>query len=402
MSSKMLQPKKSHRIRNFFLIVAALFVGIIVITNLQPAKHPTAPSQTTTSSQTTTQPSPAPVAASPEPSPAPVAASPEPSPAPIAASPEPSPAPANQGIEFSIINVSTLRSLKRTVNVRLSQRVSEDVLRVIAQKLYIPGYDRTFILYWLPHMEVGTGAWATTHFNPDLEIRVLGMTPKQLETLIGMPSRVTILPEELIGEWVLEMGELSYRITIYQKQGVLYAEDTFLDGSGSTWKLIEKASPQGRRFEECNPSQDADDYYLLDNHGDLHMGDAEGLFERLQKIDAPSQTTTSSQTTTQPSPAPANNSTDTNDKGGSTGKKVEAWVATTTFIKNHLKAPRTAKFNGGAWNVVYLGSNRYRVEGSVDSQNSFGAMIRTEFQAIVRDKGDEHQTWVLEDLQTNP
>ena len=448
---KMLQRKKAHRIRNFFLIVAALFVVIIVIGSLQQAKHPTAPSQSTTSSQATTEPSSASAATStptattetsPEPSPAPattpVSATPIASPksssvpatvtaptsSPVAATmpPEPSPAPANQGIEFSIINVSTLGSLKRTVNVRLSQRVSKDVLRMMAQKLYVPGYDRTFISYWLPHMEVGTGAWATTHFNPDLEIRVLGMTPKQFETLIGVPSRVTILPDELIGKWVLDMGEESYRITIYQKQGVLYAEDTFLDGSGSTWKLIEKASPQGRRFEESSPSWDADDYYLLDNHGDLYMGDAEGLFERLQKIDAPSQTTTSSQTTTQPSPAsaatststattetspesspaPANTQTETNDRGGSTAKKVEAWAATTILIKDRLKAPRTAKFNGGAWNVVYLGSNRYHVEGSVDSQNSFGAMIRTKFQAIVRDKGDEHQTWVLEDLQTNP
>ena len=81
MSSKMLHPKKSHRVRNFFLIVAALFVGIIVIANLQPAQDSTAPSETTTSSQATTQPSPTPVAATttPESTPAPVATSPEPS-----------------------------------------------------------------------------------------------------------------------------------------------------------------------------------------------------------------------------------------------------------------------------------------------------------------------------------
>lgn len=81
MSSKMLHPKKSHRVRNFFLIVAALFVGIIVIANLQPAQDSTAPSETTTSSQATTQPSPTPVAATttPESTPAPVPTSPEPS-----------------------------------------------------------------------------------------------------------------------------------------------------------------------------------------------------------------------------------------------------------------------------------------------------------------------------------
>ena len=211
MSSNLLRPKKTHRVRNFFLIVAALFVVIIVIGSLQQAKHPTAPSQSAASSQATTEPSPAPATT--------------PVPAPPAASAEPSPAPA-------------------TVPAPTSSPVA-----------------------------------ATTPPEPS-------------------PAPIA-------------------------------------------------ASPK-------------------------------------------------------PSPAPANSSTDTNDKGGSTGKKVEAWAATTTLIKGRLTTPRTAKFNGGAWNVVYLGNNRYRVEASVDSQNSFGAMIRTKFQAIVRDEGDEHQTWVLEDLQTNP
>ena len=485
MSSNMLRPKKTHRVRNFFLIVAALFVGIIVIANLQPAKHSTAPSQTTT------QPAPAPAATSPEPAPTPVAATPEPSPAPaaatdykisiatlvlegskvkvdiitnvpgeievvadltivgqapddkvigtrgeyilihngegqtildgstlptgkyevevslypwwglkddvskacglkqdlgysisaralvtltgtgesaevvkkrnqgqrwvmsnvfvgikwdpsswvakfgswkelkltsgnpqilkmlyfesidmtltvnvlkgeivtwqlgkassqattqpaptpVAASPQPSPADA----EFSIISVSTLHSIKRTVNVRLNQRVSEDVLHTIAQKLYVSGYDRTFILYWLPHMEVGTGAWATTHFNPNLEINILGLTPKQLKTLEALPSDA-VSPQEVIGSWMWELpGGCSPKITIYQRNGDLYIEKMFLDGSNSTKELTERASSQGRRFEESDATYG--DYCLLDTQGDLYLGDNEGVFEKLQKFD---------------------------------------------------------------------------------------------------------------------
>jgi len=188
-----------------------------------------------------------------------------------------------QGIEFSIIEISTLQSLKRTVSVRLNQRVSEDVLHIMAQELYVPGYDRTFILYLLPHMKIGEEiCWATTHFNPDLEIRVLGLTPEQLEILVAMPSTVVIPPGELIGKWFWEVGELSRRITIYQKRGVLYMEQMFLDGSNSNEELIEKASSQGRRFEEYGASWG--EYYLLDHHGDLHMGDEEGLFETFQKL----------------------------------------------------------------------------------------------------------------------
>jgi len=190
------------------------------------------------------------------------------------------------GADVSIINIATLHSVKRTVQVRLSQRVSEDTLRTIANKLYVPGYDRTFILYLLAGMKVGEQiAWATTHFNPNLEIKVLGLTPTQLETLVALPSSSKPSPQELIGKWIWELPYgSSNRITIYKRNGNVYYERAFLDGSGSVEIMIERASRQGRRFED-EELNDYGDYYLLDKHGDLFLGDTEGIFEKLQKID---------------------------------------------------------------------------------------------------------------------
>ncbi len=87
--------------------------------------------------------------------------------------------------------------------------------------------------------------------------------------------------------------------------------------------------------------------------------------------------------------------------GGSIGETVEAWVAAQQYVEKQLISPSTAKFNGVARSpyVVYLGDARYRVTATVDSQNNFGAMIRTEFEAIVRAKRDDHQTWILESLE---
>lgn len=87
--------------------------------------------------------------------------------------------------------------------------------------------------------------------------------------------------------------------------------------------------------------------------------------------------------------------------GGSIGERVEAWVAAQDFVRQQLVSPSTAKFHGVAQSpyVVYLGNARYKVTATVDSQNVFGAMIRTNFAAVVRAKRDEHQTWVLESLE---
>lgn len=46
-------------------------------------------------------------------------------------------------------------------------------------------------------------------------------------------------------------------------------------------------------------------------------------------------------------------------------------------VKEQLKAPSTAKFSGSYATAKSGGG--YRVEGNVDSQNSFGAMIRARY-----------------------
>lgn len=59
---------------------------------------------------------------------------------------------------------------------------------------------------------------------------------------------------------------------------------------------------------------------------------------------------------------------------------LNAYVYTEKIVKDNLKAPSTAKFSNQkyGYNEEY---SRYVTSGSVDSQNSFGAMIRANFYA---------------------
>jgi len=78
------------------------------------------------------------------------------------------------------------RNIKRSVTVRLSTKVSKEALGKIAQNIRNADknkYKRTFILYYLPEMEIGMGAWATTHFNPQLKVLILGLSLEEEEAL---------------------------------------------------------------------------------------------------------------------------------------------------------------------------------------------------------------------------
>ena len=94
-------------------------------------------------------------------------------------------------VSYSIIDSTATAGIKRSLDVRLNKRVAEDTLRAMALKLKSQDsrdYDRTFITYYLPGMTVGAGAWATTHFQPDLEVKILGLSTEEEKKLSTAPA----------------------------------------------------------------------------------------------------------------------------------------------------------------------------------------------------------------------
>lgn len=56
------------------------------------------------------------------------------------------------------------------------------------------------------------------------------------------------------------------------------------------------------------------------------------------------------------------------------------------FVKEQLKSPASAKFPDSRLkksHTTALGGGKYRINSWVDSQNSFGAMIRTKFSCTI-------------------
>ena len=78
-----------------------------------------------------------------------------------------------------------------------------------------------------------------------------------------------------------------------------------------------------------------------------------------------------------------------------------AFVMSQTFVKKRLKSPSTADFpymSSEGVSVFYQGECKHQIFAYVDAQNSFGAMLRTEYYAEVQnEKGTD--TWRLLDLK---
>lgn len=187
-------------------------------------------------------------------------------------------------VSYSIIHSRTVPGRKQAFEVRLSKKVSEEVLRAIALELRAqdPGdYHRTFIEYYLPAMTAGAGAWATTHFTPILEVRILGVNAQQEKEL---RAESISSDREVIGCWLAEMPGLAGRITIFREGANVFIERKFTDGSCLKEQLVEKRTSLGHRFDKADGSS-AGDHWLVDPRGNLQIRDNDGVIGTAKKIE---------------------------------------------------------------------------------------------------------------------
>lgn len=81
--------------------------------------------------------------------------------------------------------------------------------------------------------------------------------------------------------------------------------------------------------------------------------------------------------------------------GGGSGGEGGAYQACERAVESSLKAPGTADFSGPLGSDITANGDTYKVSGYVDSENGFGANLRSNFTCTVRDTGDN---WDLVDL----
>ena len=82
-----------------------------------------------------------------------------------------------------------------------------------------------------------------------------------------------------------------------------------------------------------------------------------------------------------------------------TSNLIGAHVSAKQFCESRLRSPGSAKHPWASYRgtTTALGNYRYRVTSYVDSQNAFGALLRSHYTCVVRDNGGG--TFELESFQ---
>lgn len=185
-------------------------------------------------------------------------------------------------IEFQVESVEPMGSAKANINIRLMADATKEELTSVAKRMRREHskYQNLFIFYYLRGQSRDDMAWATSHYNPDLSVRILGSTVEQSREI----ERVDDVPGTIQGVWKSNMMGLSMVYILYEKERKQWAMRIKLAGNGqegaqsADLELTRKRKKGEIRYiSQSRPSE----YYVIRSDGKLRSYDEGGLIETM-------------------------------------------------------------------------------------------------------------------------
>ena len=87
----------------------------------------------------------------------------------------------------NILVYNEIPKQKLSLDVILNERIDNSELENVAKRIYRnyggSDYAVVFIVYYQIGMQIGSGGYASSHFRPNLEIEIYGLTNKMIDTI---------------------------------------------------------------------------------------------------------------------------------------------------------------------------------------------------------------------------
>ncbi len=182
---------------------------------------------------------------------------------------------------YEVISNELTPPYKRSVSVRLSRRLTKRelaLLALLAKEVKASDssqYQRTFILHYLPGMVLNSGAWATTHYNPKLEVKISGLT---IEALEGAKKGAAAERGKVLGCWLDLTPFAGGVLIVVARDGRMFVAQYINEGPPMITEVVEERSGKRRtlRTVGMKPSE-PQDYWVINEAGELEIRDEAGI-----------------------------------------------------------------------------------------------------------------------------
>ncbi|MCG7565876.1 hypothetical protein MHM95_06190 [Pseudoalteromonas sp. CnMc7-15] len=182
---------------------------------------------------------------------------------------------------YRIIEDEVNGNIKRTVEVELHSRTDAENLELLAERIYgLSNVDveRTFIGYRIAGSHKNQSYWATTHYNPTLEINIIGESASDHKKIENAP----LVDGEVLGVWIAHWG-YEYKVTAYEQEDKTYIRSTFGDGSSSDEAYDRSQSDRGIKLQS-ESGEERGEHFIINHKGDLEFWSKNGNYYTAPKI----------------------------------------------------------------------------------------------------------------------
>lgn len=186
-------------------------------------------------------------------------------------------------ISYNIISKEPNNALsKSTIYVRLDKEVSKDILQKMAFEIKADnkGFDKLWIFYFLPEMNTSSGAWAISHFKPDLELEIIGASKAASDEMNNRKVTGEILDTWIDNDpiapntkYLVKENNKLFMKSVYAKTKYANATDLVEELTKITFRgLIRYDYPNNHG-----------EYYLIEKNGNLGQYSSDGKFREVKK-----------------------------------------------------------------------------------------------------------------------
>lgn len=164
--------------------------------------------------------------------------------------------------------------IKLSLTVNISKRVNSEELSGLAEKIYNSydgsEYESVFIIYMLPKMAFDNGSYASSHYNPDLEIKIYDLTD---EEILKIQNNFSISDRYWFDRKIL--------FEILKEENKYYIHQFGSDLTTEKRELVKEVKGSDTLYRFKN--NEFGEYYLLNRNNDLSIYDEKGFIYKFLK-----------------------------------------------------------------------------------------------------------------------
>ncbi len=180
-----------------------------------------------------------------------------------------------------IIEVQTIPNVKSGFDVVINKRLNPIELESLGRDLFHEydgkKYQNFFVNYYLERMIIGNGSYASTHFTPNLEVEITGLTDEEINRIV----------EKFHAKKPFYVDDGWKCLTkIKTEEGKLTLQRAFVDPTTDDmtldkWSLKKVINGSDTLYQKIK--SETGEYYRYNSDGDLEWYDNQGLVDKLLK-----------------------------------------------------------------------------------------------------------------------